>query len=158
MNCAGADDSIFKITAKGTNDSIEVGIENDLAIFAIRSPKGIGEARIERTKSQWPKKAMLRLHLKGLESLVIGDGKVKLNASVSSHGSAAKIRQWMEAQEESPLDAESPFWMDLRMYRNDGTSSQAILPNDGYFEVRLPKALFDENPDFIVVSWIDFYR
>ena len=158
MNCVDADHSSFKITTKQTSDKVEARIENDLAIFSVRSPRGISQARIQRTKGQWPQKAMFRLHLRGLESFMVNNGKFTLKGSISSHGDPGKIHQWIDEQEGSPLDAESPYWIDARMCQSDGTLSQTILQHDGYFELRLPKALFDENPDSIVVSWIDFYR
>jgi hypothetical protein len=44
------------------------------------------------------------------------------------------------------------------MVSDDGKPATTIPLNDGYFEIQLPKALFEDNPKSITVNWIDFYR
>lgn len=58
----------FKIITKWTTDKVEVQIENDKTVFAIRSTFGISNAVIKRTDEKWPECMVLRMHLKGLES------------------------------------------------------------------------------------------
>jgi len=58
----------FKITTKRADDSVEVRVEKDRAVFAVKSPFGISQAVIERQEDTWPKAVVLRLHLKGLSS------------------------------------------------------------------------------------------
>jgi hypothetical protein len=157
VGCASAvEEPPFKITTKRDNDKVEVTVEKDKAVISVRSPFGISQAVIERTGEKWPDKVILRLHLKGLENLKVTNGKVTLEAEVSSQN--GKLRQWKDGKENSPLDAESPYWMQIRLVGKDGKPVKAIPLNDGYFEIKLPKAVFEGNPPSITVNWIDFYR
>ncbi len=158
MTRTGPNDAYFRITTKRTNDKVEVQIDKNLAVLSIRSPQGIGQAKIERSASRWPQKVTLQMHLKGLESFKIRNGKVKLEVAVSSHGIPPQVSQWQNEKSDSLLDRENPYWIDLRILGKDGKSRQTIPTDDGYFELRLPAELFKENPDSIEVSWIDFYR
>ncbi len=86
----------------------------------------------------------------------ISNGKITLEAAVSSQD--GNVRIWKNGKEDSPLDAKSPYWMEIRMFSDDGKPVRTIPLDDGYFEVQLPKALFENNPKSITISWIDFYR
>ncbi len=146
----------FKITTKRDNDKIEVKAESDKAIISIHSPFGISQAVIERTDKKWPETVMLRLHLKGLENFKVTNGKVTLEAAVSSQD--GKVRLWKDGKEDSALNTESSYWMEIRIVGKNGIPATTISLNDGYFEMQLPKALFEDNPKSITVNWIDFYR
>ena len=61
---------------------------------------------------------MLRLHLKGLENIKVSNGKVTMEAAVSSQD--GKVRLWKDGKEDSPLDAKSPYWMEIRIVGHDG--------------------------------------
>ena len=99
---------------------------------------------------------MLRLHLKGLENFKVSNGKVTLEASMSSQD--GNVRLWKDGKEDSPLDSKSPYWLEIRRFDHDGKEATTIPLKDGYFEIQLPKALFDDDPKSITVNWIDFYR
>ena len=47
---------------------------------------------------------------------------------------------------------------EIRMIGADGKTSSQIPLEAGYFEVLLPKILFESKPKSITISWIDFYR
>ena len=47
------------------------------------------------------------------------------------------------------------FWA---LTDSDGKPVKTIPLKDGYFEIQLPKALFEDNPKSITVNWIDFCR
>ena len=49
-----------------------------------------------------------KLHLKGLESLVVSNGKLKLNVAVSRHEEKLRVRLWKDDKEADLLDAEKP--------------------------------------------------
>ena len=157
VGCASAaEDPQFKITTKRDNDRVEVTAENDKAVISIRSPFGICQAVIERNDKDWPETVILRLHLKGLENFKVANGKVILETTVSSQD--GKLRLWKDGKEDEPLDAKSPYWMEIRSVGSDGKPAMTIPLNDGYFELQLPKALLEDNPKSITVNWIDFYR
>ena len=124
----------------------------------MRSPLGISQAVIERAGEKWLKAVVLRLHLKGLESFRASNGKVKLGAAVSIDEGKAKVRQWQDGKEGAPLDEKSPLWMDVRIVGGDGKPARELPLKGGYFEVALPKALFEGNPKSVTLNWIDFYR
>ena len=154
---AGDDKPVpFKITTKRDNDKVEVKVEKEKAVFSVHSPVGISQAVIERVDEQWPDVVILRLHLKGLESFQATNGKVTLDAAVSSQG--GKVRIWKDGKEDAPLDVKSPYWLELRKFDGAGKPTKAILLKDSYFEMTLPKAFFAGNPKEITVHWIDFYR
>ena len=155
--CANVvEESQFKLVTKRDNDIVEVKVESDNAIFSVRSPFGISQITIERTNEKWPNSVVLRLHLKGLENFKVTNGTITLEAAASSQD--GKVRQWKDGKEDSLLDAESPYWMEIRLVGKDGKPVKTIPLDGGYFELQLPKALFKNNPKSITVNWIDFYR
>lgn len=154
---ANADDKQpFTITMKRDNDRVAVKAEKDKVVFSVHSPFGISNAVIERADEKWPDAVFLRLHLKGLENFSVSNDKVKLEASVSSQD--GKVRLWKDGKEDTPLDAKSPYWMEIQMVGSDGKPAKTSPLKDGYFEMTLPKAFFEGNPKSITLNWIDFYR
>ena len=153
---AYGDELPFRITTKRDDDKAEVKVEKDKATVSIHSPFGISQATIARSGNKWPDVLALRLNLKGLENLKIANGKIKLEAAVSSQD--GKVRFWKDGREGSPLDSKNPFWMEIRMVGKEGKPTASIPLKDGYFEMQLPKALFEDNPKSITLGWIDFYR
>ncbi len=104
---------------------------------------------------------MIQLRLKGLESFKISTDKLKTDASVSSHDGS--VRLWKDGKEDTPLDAQNPYRMEIRMVGSDGEPTKAIPLKDGSFEMKLPKKFFEDNPRSFnprsfKVEWIDFYR
>jgi hypothetical protein len=146
----------FKVTTKRDTDRVEVKGEKSTTVFSVHSPFGISQAVIERRESTWPESMLLRLHLKGLESFRATNGKVTLDAAVSNQG--GKVRIWKDGREDSPLDAKCPYWMEICLVDGDGNLTKEVPLKDGSFEIRLPKAFFEGNPNSIKVNWIDFYR
>ena len=153
---AGEGIPLYKITTKRDNDRVEVKSAKDKVVFSVYSSFGIGSAVIERMADKWSEAVVLRLHLKGLENFLVTSGKVKLEGAVSSQD--AKVRLWKDGKEDLPLHAKNPFWMDVRIVEGDGTPAKVIPLKDGYFELPLPKGLFEGNAKSFSVSWVDFYR
>ena len=157
VGCANAEDkTAFKITTKRDNDKVEITVETDKTLISVRSPSGISQAIVGRLDEEWSDSVLLRLHLKGLESFKVSNGKVTLQAIVSSQDGT--VRLWNDVQEDSPLNAKSPYWMEIRLVGKDGKPVKTIPLKDGNFEIQLPKALFEDNPKSITLNWIDFYR
>ena len=148
----------FKITTKRDNDKVDVKVEKHKVVFAFRSPLGISTAIIERFTDRWPDHVTIKLFLKGLENLQISNGKVKLEASISSYEKENPTRLWKDGKEDSLLDSRSSFWMEIRTMEAGGTPTKRIPLKDGYFEMTLPTVLFEDNPESITVRWVDFYR
>ncbi len=148
----------FKITTRRKDDAVEVQSDKGGTVFDVTSPFGISQAVVERLDDEWPKAVALRLHLKGLESFRAENGNVRLDAAVSSQDRQTKVRIWKDGKEDAPLDENSLFWMDIRIVVGDGKPGKEHPLKDGYFEVALPKAFFEGNPQSITLNWIDFYR
>ncbi len=155
MTATANDKPTFKIATKRDSDKVVVKVEKDKVVISIRSPFGISQAVIERMEAKWPDLVVLQLHLKGLENFKVTNDKMKLEASISSQDSK---RLWKDGNEESPLDAKSPYWMEVRMFGDDGKPAKAIPLKGGNFEMDLPAVLLEDNPKSITVHWIDFYR
>ena len=158
MSCVTAfgDDLPFRNSTKRDDDKVEITVQNDKTVISVPSPFGISQAIIELSGNNWPDTVTLRLHLKGLENLKVANGKDTLEASVSSQD--GKLRRWTDGKEDSPLDSKHPYWMKIRMVSKDGKPVKTIPLKDGYFEMQLSKALYEENPKSITLNWIDFYR
>ncbi len=155
--CADAmKESRFKITTKRADDMVDVEVKNSSMVFSVYSPFGISQTVIESTSGNWSDSVILRLHLKGLESFEVSNGKVTIEAAVSSQN--GQVRIWKDGKEDSLLDFKNPYWTEIRIVGKDGKTETKIPLEDGYFEIQLPKALFEDNPKSITVNWIDFYR
>jgi hypothetical protein len=157
--CTAADGvAAFKITTRRADDRVEVKVEGDKATFVVHSPFGISHAIIERSGAGWPAAMRLKLHLKGLEHFRIASGKVTLEGSAAIQDGHVQLRLWKDRAEDAPLDAKSPYWIDVRILDSDGKPAKAMPLNDGTFEFTIPKALLADNPKSITIGWIDFYR
>jgi hypothetical protein len=154
---AGEHAAKFKVTTRRNDDSVEVRADRDKAVFAVTSPFGISQAVIERQEDTWPKAVVLRLRLKGLSSFRASNGKIRVDAAVSIEEGKTQVRLWKDGKEDAPLDEKSPLWMDVRI-GGDGKPARELPLKDGYFEVTLPRALFEGNPKSVTLNWIDFYR
>ena len=148
----------FKITTRRKDDAVEVQSDKDGAVFDVKSPFGISQAVIEREGDEWPKAVVLRLHLTGLSSFRAENGKVRLDAAVSMDEGKANVRVWKDGKEDAPLDEKDALWTDIRIIGGDGKPAKELPLKGGYFEVALPKAFFEGNPQSITLNWIDFYR
>jgi hypothetical protein len=148
----------FKITTRRKDDTVEVRADGDKMVFAVKSPFGISQAVIEREGAKWPDAVELRLHLKGLSSFRASNGKVTVDAAVSIQEGKKQVRIWKGGKEDEPLDEKSPWWMDIRTVGGDGKPAKKLPLKNGCFEVTLPRAFFEGNPQSITLSWVDFYR
>ena len=148
----------FKITTRRKDDGVEVQSDKARTILDVKSPFGISQAVIELEGEKWPDAVVLRLHLVGLESFRASNGKVTVDAAVSSQDGTVKVRLWKDGKEDVPLEQKSPFWMDVCIVRSDGKAAKELPLKDGYFEMTLPRAFFEGNPQSITLIWSDFYR
>lgn len=146
----------FKIKTKRDNDRVDVKFVEHKTIFLLHSPMGISSAVIENTDETWPDTVLLRLHLSGLEGFKASNGNTTIEAAVSSQN--GQVRTWKDGSKETPLNKESPYWLQVRMIGNDGKQTKTLPIKDGYFEIKLPKKFLEENPKSITLKWIDFYR
>lgn len=144
----------FTIQSQREDSEFQLKTRPSATIIDVRSRVGIDRATIKRVADTWPQSVVLRLHLRGLESLTVGAGNVSVRWSVPSTAPSSRLVSLYRDGISSRLDDTSPYYSKLHMVDGTGT----IPLKDGYFELTLPTELFDENPDEISVHWIDFFR
>jgi hypothetical protein len=129
----------------------------DSAVWTIQR-EGIGHAVIRRGEGAWPKRPMLRIRLRGLESLTISSGGVEWKVSVLSHGAHETLLSVVrDGKEEKVTDSASPYWTTVRKTGADGKPVAGLPGDGGCFEVPVPEELLKQSKE-LRVSWIDFYR
>jgi acetyl esterase len=144
----------FAITTKKPDDRIETKVGADSVVFDIRSRSGIGGATIAPQNGKWPATVVLRLHLGGLESFDVSNGKIKLAGSVLSHSGNTKRLHLTEGGDGKEREAGT----EIKVLDAAGNSVQGLPGKDGCFEIALPKALLESQPPSLDVGWIDFFR
>ncbi len=162
-NLAAAQDApLFQLTIKRNDDRVQVKTVNSEVLLLVTSPFGISEMTIERKGKQWPELMKLRLHLKGLEKFQVINGKLSLSAQVN-HGDESNIGKtdyycWKDGEKKGKrLTNKSRYWLKIQRVESEvSEAASSANPND--FEIALPKAFFEDNPQSITVKWIDFYR
>src|SRR5205085_1906168 len=102
------------------DDTVAVGGDQGRTVFDIKSPSGIGRAVVERKGEAWPKAVVVRLHLKGLECLKVYNGKVEIGAAVGIRDGKVQARQWKGGEDETPLAADDPLRLAVRVPDRDG--------------------------------------
>ncbi len=140
-------------------DAVKVTVEGGRTILSVTSKGGIGRATIERKAERWPDEVILRLHLRGLESLNIAAGDLRLSTSCPSFkGTTRLYRVSKEGDEGLRLDKDSPYWMDIQVFGLDGKPIKGLPRDGGWFEMKLPKGLLGDQVKVVTLRWIDFYR
>jgi hypothetical protein len=150
----------FQITCKREDDSVEIATEAGRAVLTVASPRGIGVATVQRRQPHWPMAVILRLRLRGLESLTIAADQVTLGVSVSSsppHPARLHVSQTGKQQEKA-IDRSSRYWTEVRVLEANGKPASGLPAEGGRFELQLPAELLAGNPKTIEIRWIDFYR
>jgi hypothetical protein len=150
----------FDVRCNKKEDAVTVTADVERTVFVITSPSGIGGATLERKGAVWPKQVVLRIHLKGLESLSLTSGNLKLSASVASHSGNPRTLTLLrkQAKDAPPLTKDSPYWTDIVTLDAKGKPVSGLPDKDGYFEMVVPQAFLDEGASKLTIGWIDFYR
>lgn len=148
----------FTVTSRKADDTVVVGGDRERTTFDIKSPSGISRAVIARAGDAWPKAVVVRLHLKGLESLRVVAGDVAVGAAVGVRDGTVEARQWTPGKDETPLAPDDPRRLAIRVLGRDGKADARIPLDGGRFEVTIPAAVLRDNPKSLTVEWIDFYR
>jgi hypothetical protein len=147
-------------TADVRGEVIAVEEKVGRTIVDVRSAIGIGRMKLSAANDQWPTTLVLRLHLRGLESLHIGNGTATIDISILSYEPHRQLCEVVHTPGErrQSVDKESPFWMPVQI-KNTKTAGQPKIPLiAGYFEVTLPTVLLNDKPKTLSIRWIDFYR
>ncbi len=146
-----------QITTRKPDDRVTVELKNEQATYTVTSRSGIGGATITPPHG-WPEKVVLRLNLRGLESLRIVTHTVDLRASVLSHSGHRRLLHRVEDGKEQRIDEDSPYFTSIRTLDATGKPTPGLPEAGGCFEVTLPAALLQGRPLSLRLEWIDFYR
>jgi hypothetical protein len=63
----------------------------------------------------------------------------------------------LEDEKGKAVERSGPLWMDIKLLDAKNSPARTIPLEGGFFEVTLPKALFDGLSEPLTVQWIDFY-
>jgi len=147
----------FQVTVRKSDDAVTITGDQKQTVFTVTSASGIGSTVIERRDEGWPGSLVLRLRLKGLESLKINNGTESLGVAVTLRGQRTVTRQW-KGEQEIELAGDDPLRVSVSVLGADGKPAKALPVKDGTIEVTLPAAFFQGNPKRISVDWVDFFR
>lgn len=130
----------------------------------ITSQRGIGHATLKRQGKAWPAPLVLRLQLRGLESLTLTAGQRRLEISLTSSAPHrllvhhAQRNPNGDGEQPRPLAADSPRWPKVLVLDAAGRDVGLRLPPDGgCIEVTIPPKLLHDTGS-LDIAWIDFYR
>ena len=138
-------------------DSLTEESADGKTVLTIRG-KGIGRSKLALDPDRKPQETILRIYLRGLESLAIGNDRVQWKASVSSHsGHATLLHLWQDGKEGPALTKDSPYWAEIQRLGPDGKPAAGLPPAEGWFELRIPEVLLKDSRE-LKFEWIDFYR
>ena len=116
----------------GSPNSIEAKVAESSVVFDVKSGSGIGSGSIKLKEGNWPKKVLVRLHLRGLEGFSVSNGKKTIQRSD----------------------------LNVRMLDPEGNllEGKYLLENKGYYEASIPSSLLGPEVREIQIRWVDFYR
>lgn len=146
----------FDVATTKPDTRVSIEWKEDTAYFDIMSESGIDSTRVRVTAGDVPNKIVLRLRLKGLESLKFAYATNEIQVSVSSSGehSVSENARLNNATQEQELSSASEFWMPTEI-----VSQATTIPlQDGYFQIELPRAFYASDVREFSIEWIDFYR
>jgi hypothetical protein len=127
----------------------------------IRSPKGIGKAKVI-CPGTWPSGLTLRLYLAGLEHLRISSDKISLELSVQSYEPFDRfVRVTNTPEDLSPPGHQKPgdpLWVEIQARDAAEKPCRGLPPKGGFWEIILPPAFLKAAGAEIELRWIDFYR
>lgn len=122
-------------------------------VTEIRSLRGIGRGSIAAPGQSWPDEVILQFHLRGLESLSVEADGVIWEANVSSSPRHPVTSRYTNSDQASVTEEPIVYVMPGKQ-----SVSTIPLPEGQFFEIVLPRKLFDSNPAEIKLAWVDFYR
>lgn len=151
-----------------TDVSARLEQENDVTVLDVRAPSGRGSVRLALEHGQWrdlSSKLVVRLHLRGLDSLRVVVGSMAISASISCSLVAAAAEdsatcvQTLDCEGEPAqvLEPSSPMWLNIDIC---GPSTALPLGETSYFDVHLPEDLACFSTygcTLIEILFLDFY-
>lgn len=148
----------LKVGPRKPEDRTSMEATPGSTIVTITSESGIGGATIERSGATWPDRLVVRLRLRGLESLTVQGGGISLTGSCPVAGTSLAPKPIREDHPGTPSDRDGTPALSIRAVGADGQPASAVPLNGGYFEVEVPHALMSNQVTKLGLEWIDFHR
>lgn len=147
----------LRATAEGDGNSVEVAVTGQAATVDVWSNRGIGGAKLTLLQGPTPDPLTLRLHLRAMEELRLGDAAGTTVVAVSS-GPGHEVRQWRIAPDgtEGPLEPGDPRYLAVTIVAANGQPAIPLI--DGHFAVTLPADTLAEGEGALTIQWVDFFR
>jgi hypothetical protein len=138
---AGLPDPPFKVELKKAEDAATVMSTHASTVLTITSQSGIGCATLVRIGDEWPAQLMIRLTIRGLESLRMENGILYFRTSLKR-------------------PKRTPYW---RVGKNttavpEGMLEITLLKTKETVDILVPGELMADTPEEIHLEWIDFFR
>lgn len=129
--------------------------DGDPIVIEVHSPRGIGKAKVQLPVAP-SGGVMLRLYLRGLESLTVRQGDTRVRLEVPSRAGAATTQTAARRDGSMGILREGdPLWMPVRIAGTDAAHPPLAA---GWFEVQLPRALLASGGGSYELEWVDFHR
>ena len=151
----------FEIHCKRDDDRIDLAADADRAVFTVASPRGIGAATVQRRRPAWPAVMVLRMRLRGLESLTIAADQVTLGVSVSSSPPHTARLHFSETGGIAGKNDRSQQPLLDRSSQSERRRQAGVRfagPREVVSNCNCRAELLAKNPKAIEIRWIDFYR
>lgn len=157
--------SVIEVVTQKPDDAAEVSLEDGRAVIDVTSASGIGGLTATLAAGEWPEDVVVRLRLRGLESLEIRYGDVTITTGLASTGNPVPLMLSVTGPNvavQSASPSADIYYPRITVNGAEATSPEAELsfplPPNSAIEVSLPAHFFRETYPSFSVSWIDFYR
>ena len=131
------------VELKKAGDRAEAGKTKEGALVAIHSESGIGGAKLIRPAGGWPRSVIIRIDVKGMESVRLEGGGL-----------------WSESFLGGEL--RRPYWKTGQIGNTEATAAGrldfAVTRFKGGVQIEVPKELLNTNAAVISLQWVDFFR
>lgn len=165
VGCAepgGEADMITVVLDKAEADRAAVTVTEDLALIDVTSATGIGGLSATLNEGAWPAEIVIRLHMRGLERLEMRYGEFIITTGVSSNSGPPPALMLSVVGEDGTVQSASPsadiYYPTIRAIPAIGGTPAIPLPEDGAFEITLPRHFHVTGYPSFTMQWIDFYR
>jgi hypothetical protein len=154
------------------DNAVELSLDDGRALIDVTDQRGINGLTARLEEGQWPEEVVVRLPLRGLESLEIRYGNFTITTSVSSTGDPGPPLMLSVTDEAGQAQSASPsadiYYPDIRAVTVDGATDVGPLasgdrppfplPEGSAFEITLPPHFHQGDYPSFSLKWIDFYR
>ena len=119
---------IQEVSTPKTGERLSLRLQGSTAVLELFSPAGIGRARLVAGSGGWPRRVLVRLHLQALEGFEAWNGSQHFVHALSHEENVRRHRRQRNGAVLEPIEEE------------------------------LPASLLQDNPDWVQIQWVDWYR